>query len=77
MTHGSNASDLAVVAGIPRLMDIGEVQRLLGVRSRSTMQTFIKRGRLRALKVGGQLRFRPEDVDAFVRASALDAAGAA
>ena len=53
-----------------RLMNVYEVARYLGVSTRTVFR-LVSRGELEAVRVGKLLRFRPEDVERFVkRASA-------
>jgi excisionase family DNA binding protein len=49
-----------------RLMTIRDLQDYLKV-SRTTVFRLMRDGRLTRCRVGGQIRFRPTDVDRFVR----------
>jgi excisionase family DNA binding protein len=49
-----------------RLLRTREVTDLLGVH-RNTLHRLVERGGLRPVKVGQQLRYRPEDVQRFMR----------
>lgn len=48
-----------------RLMKIKDVQEYLGV-SNTTVWRLVRDRKLRALKVGSQIRFRPADVETYL-----------
>jgi excisionase family DNA binding protein len=48
-----------------KLLDVDEVADKLGCCN-ATVYREVKRGRLRAAKVGSRWRFRPDDVDAYL-----------
>src|SRR5689334_14412957 len=52
----------------PRLLTAGEVAQRWGVSTR-TVQRLMRRGGLRCLRIGRQMRFRAEDVRAYERES--------
>ena len=47
------------------LLTIAELAQLLGI-GRTTVYRLVKTGELRAVRVGERLRFRPEDVNAYL-----------
>jgi len=47
------------------LLTIAELARLLGI-GRTTVYRLVNTGELRAVRVGERLRFRPEDVNAYL-----------
>lgn len=52
--------------GIPGpLLTVNDVARLLVV-SRPTVYALLRKGELRSLRVGERLRFRPDDIDAYL-----------
>ena len=53
------------VVSIERLMLIDEVADV-GRMSRRTVQREVSRGRLRAIRIGRQIRFHPRDVEAWL-----------
>lgn len=59
---------------LPRLMTVREVADLLAV-SETTVYRLKRCGQISFLKVGGGLRFRPEDVEAFQNRQAVIALG--
>ena len=66
-THNAPHQPAPVPALMGRLLDPGEVARWLGVsagwvRDHATR----KQPRLKAIKVGKLLRFRPQDVEEFI-----------
>jgi excisionase family DNA binding protein len=50
-----------------RLRSISELAAEWGVR-RNTIHALVRRGELHAVRVGNRIRFRPEDVDAYLEA---------
>ncbi|MCI0484965.1 MAG: helix-turn-helix domain-containing protein [candidate division NC10 bacterium] len=48
------------------LLKAGDVARILNVHLLSVYR-FVYRGQLKCVKVGGTVRFRPEDVQAFIK----------
>lgn len=55
------------------MLDIDGVAQRLGV-SVATVRRIVKRGELRAYKIGGQLRFKEEEVEAYIDAQLVDPA---
>lgn len=49
-----------------KVLSLEEVAKLLGVSER-TIRREVKAGKLRAFRVGSQLRFRPESVDEYMK----------
>ena len=49
------------------LLRVNEVAALLSI-GRRTVYTLVNNGELPAVRVGARLRFRPEDVDAYLEA---------
>jgi excisionase family DNA binding protein len=58
------------------LLSISDVARLFSV-SRQTIVNWSKAGKLRNFKLGGNVRFRVEDVDAFIAANERERAAIA
>ena len=48
------------------LLTIAELAQLLGI-GRTTVYRLVNTGELRAVRVGERLRFRPEDVNAYLQ----------
>lgn len=56
------------------LFTVAALARHLGV-SRWTIYRLVRRGEIRAVKVGERIRFRPEDVDAYLESTRLPCPG--
>jgi excisionase family DNA binding protein len=50
------------------LLSVGDVARLFSVGGQS-VRRWIRMGELHSLRIGGSVRIRTEDLDAFVRAN--------
>jgi excisionase family DNA binding protein len=57
-------------SGIARLLTVGEVASVMRV-SRMTVYRLIRRGQLRAIRVGRNYRVREEDLKAYLESSAV------
>jgi excisionase family DNA binding protein len=60
---------------VDQLLDIGQVQRLLGI-SRPTLFRLIARGEITVVKIGRRTLFRPDDLRHFVDQHVRPTAGA-
>lgn len=58
--------------GISRLMTVGEVASLMRV-SRMTVYRLIRKGSLKAIRVGRNYRVREEDLTSYLESSAVEA----
>jgi excisionase family DNA binding protein len=64
MSDGHSTSGYAV--GRPAaLLTIGELAMLLGI-GRTTAYRLVNSGAIRSVRVGERLRFRPEDIEAYL-----------
>jgi excisionase family DNA binding protein len=53
------------MAGLTPLLTVPQVAEILGV-TRATIYVYVENGTLRAVRIGGVLRFRPDDVQALI-----------
>jgi len=66
MTKSPIQTSTAVYASPSRLLTSREVEDILG-RKRTSIFYAVRRGELTAVKLGRSLRFRPEDVERYIR----------